>query len=84
MATLRHDKKENILYGFINETWNNWYYLNDNNNKEKYMQQLIDTIKYWSDKYDFDEEDRAIAEEIIAQLEADKEEFDEEDEYEEE
>lgn len=47
------------------------------------MQQLIETIKYWADKYDFDEEDRAIAEEINAQLEADKEEFDEED-YEEE
>lgn len=47
------------------------------------MEQLIDTIKYWSDKYDFDQEDSAIAEEIIAQLEADKEEFDEEDEYEE-
>ena len=44
------------------------------------MEQLIDTIKYWSDKYEFDEEDRAIAEEIIAQLVADKEEFDEEDE----
>lgn len=43
------------------------------------MQQLIETIKYWADKYDFDEEDRAIAEEIIAQLEADMEEFDEED-----
>lgn len=47
------------------------------------MQQLIDSIKYWSDKYEFDQEDSAIAEEIIAQLEADKEEFDEEDEYEE-
>lgn len=44
------------------------------------MEQLIDTINYWSDKYDFDEEDRAIAEEIIAQLEADKEEFDEDEE----
>lgn len=44
------------------------------------MQQLIETIKYWSDKYEFDEEDRAIAEEIIAQLVADKEEFDDEDE----
>lgn len=44
------------------------------------MEQLVDTIKYWSDKYDFDEEDRAIAEEIIAQLEADKEEFDEDEE----
>lgn len=44
------------------------------------MQQIIDTIKYWADKYDFDEEDRAIAEEIIVQLVADKEEFDEEDE----
>ena len=40
------------------------------------MEQLIDTIKYWADKYDFDEEDRVIAEEIIAQLLADKEEFD--------
>lgn len=59
------------------------YYLDDNNIKEKYMQQLIEMIKYWSDKYQFDEEDRAIAEEIIAQLEADMEEFDEED-YEEE
>lgn len=47
------------------------------------MEQLIDSIKYWSDKYEFDQEDSAIAEEIIAQLEADKEEFDEEDEYEE-
>lgn len=44
------------------------------------MEQLVDTIKYWSDKYDFDEEDRAIAEEIIAELEADKEEFDEDEE----
>lgn len=44
------------------------------------MQQLIEMIKYWSDKYQFDEEDRAIAEEIIAQLEADKEEFDEDEE----
>ena len=41
------------------------------------MEQLIDTIKYWADKYDFDEEDRVIAEEIIAQLVEDKEEFDE-------
>ena len=49
-------------------------------NKEKSMEQLIDTIKYWADKYDFDEEDRAIAEEIIAQLVADKEEFDEDEE----
>ena len=40
------------------------------------MEQLIDTIKYWADKYDFDEEDRVIAEEIIAQLVEDKEEFD--------
>lgn len=47
------------------------------------MEQLIDTIKYWADKYEFDQEDRAIAEEIIAQLEADMDEFDEED-YEEE
>lgn len=47
------------------------------------MEQLIDTIKYWTEKYDFDEEDRAIAEEIIAQLVADKEEFDadEEEDY---
>lgn len=44
------------------------------------MDQLIDTIKYWADKYDFDEEDRAITEEIIAQLVADKEEFDEDEE----
>lgn len=44
------------------------------------MEQLIDMIKFWNDKYDFDEEDRAIAEEIIAQLVADKEEFDEEEE----
>ena len=44
------------------------------------MEQLIDTIKYWADKYDFDEEDRAIAEEIIAQLVDDKEEFDEDEE----
>lgn len=57
------------------------YYLDDNNNKEKSMEQLIETIKYWSDKYEFDEEDRAIVEEIIAQLEADKEEFDEEEDY---
>ena len=48
--------------------------------KEKSMEQLIDTIKYWADKYDFDEEDRVIAEEIIAQLVADKEEFDEDEE----
>lgn len=48
--------------------------------KEKSMEQLIDTIKYWADKYDYDEEDRAIAEEIIAQLVADKEEFDEDEE----
>ena len=41
------------------------------------MEELIDIIKYWSDKYNFDEEDRAITEEIIAQLVADKEEFDE-------
>lgn len=44
------------------------------------MEQLIDTIKYWADKYDFDDEDRAIAEEINAQLVADKEEFDEDEE----
>ena len=44
------------------------------------MEQLIDTIKYWEDKYQFDEEDRAIVEEIIAQLVADKEEFDEDEE----
>ena len=44
------------------------------------MEQLIDTIKYWADKYDFDEEDRVIVEEIIAQLVADKEEFDEDEE----
>lgn len=44
------------------------------------MEHLIETIKYWADKYDFDEEDRAIAEEIIAQLVADKEEFDEDEE----
>ena len=44
------------------------------------MEQLIDTIKYWADKYEFDEEDRAIAEEINAQLVADKEEFDEDEE----
>ena len=44
------------------------------------MDQLIDTIKYWTDKYDFDEEDRVIVEEIIAQLVADKEEFDEDEE----
>ena len=44
------------------------------------MEQLIDTIKYWADKYDFAEEDRVIAEEIIAQLVADKEEFDEDEE----
>ena len=47
------------------------------------MQQLIEMINYWIDKYEFDDEDRAIAEEIIAQLVADMEEFDEED-YEEE
>ena len=44
------------------------------------MEQLIESIKYWADKYDFDEEDRAIAEEIIAQLVADKDEFDEDEE----
>lgn len=44
------------------------------------MEQLIDMIEYWTEKYDFDEEDRAIAEEIIAQLVADKEEFDEDEE----
>ena len=44
------------------------------------MEQLIESIKYWADKYDFDEEDRAIAEEINAQLVADKEEFDEDEE----
>lgn len=44
------------------------------------MEQLLDTIKYWADKYEFDQEDRAIAEEIIAQLVADKEEFDEDEE----
>lgn len=44
------------------------------------MEQLIDTIKYWADKYDFDEEDRVIAEEIIEQFVADKEEFDEDEE----
>lgn len=44
------------------------------------MEHLIDTINYWADKYDFDEEDRAIAEEINAQLVADKEEFDEDEE----
>ena len=44
------------------------------------MEQLIDTIKYWADKYDFDDDDRVIAEEIIAQLVADKEEFDEDEE----
>lgn len=44
------------------------------------MEQLIDTIKYWADKYQFDEEDSAIAEEIVAQLVADKEEFDEDEE----
>ena len=43
------------------------------------MEQLIDTIKYFADKYEFDEEDRAIAEEIIEELVEDKEEFDEED-----
>ena len=44
------------------------------------MEKLIDTIKYWADKYDFAEEDRVIAEEIIAQLVTDKEEFDEDEE----
>ena len=44
------------------------------------MQQLIEMINYWIDKYEFDDEDRAIAEEIIAQLVADKEEFDEDEE----
>lgn len=44
------------------------------------MEQLIDTIKYWADKYEFDEEDSAIAEEIIAVLVEDKEEFDEDEE----
>ena len=41
------------------------------------MEELIDTIKYWSEKYDFDEEDSAIAEEIIEVLVEDKEQFDE-------
>ena len=41
------------------------------------MEELIDIIKYWSDKYAFDEEDRAIAEEIIEVLVEDKEQFDE-------
>ena len=44
------------------------------------MEELIDTIKYWADKYEFDEEDSAIAEEIIEELVADKEEFDEDEE----
>ena len=44
------------------------------------MEELIDTIKYWADKYEFDEEDSAIAEEIIAVLVEDKEEFDEDEE----
>ena len=44
------------------------------------MEQLIDTIKYWADKYEFDEEDSAIAEEIIEVLVEDKEEFDEDEE----
>ena len=48
--------------------------------KEKSMEELIDTIKYWADKYEFDEEDRAIAEEIIEELVADKEQFDEDEE----
>ena len=43
------------------------------------MEQLIETIKYFADKYEFDNEDRAIAEEIIEELVEDKEEFDEED-----
>ena len=42
------------------------------------MEELIDIIKYWADKYNFDEEDSAIAEEIIEELVEDKEEFDEE------
>ena len=44
------------------------------------MEQLIDTIKYWADKYAFDEEDSVIAEEIIEELASDKEEFDEDEE----
>ena len=44
------------------------------------MEELIDTIKYWADKYEFDEEDSAIAEEIIEVLVEDKEEFDEDEE----
>ena len=44
------------------------------------MEQLIDTIKYWAVKYAFDEEDSAIAEEIIEVLVEDKEEFDEDEE----
>ena len=44
------------------------------------MEELIDIIKYWADKYEFDEEDSAIAEEIIAVLVEDKEEFDEDEE----
>ena len=49
-------------------------------NKEKSMEELIDIIKYWSDKYNFDEEDSVIAEEIIEELVEDKEEFDEDEE----
>ena len=44
------------------------------------MEELIDTIKYWADKYEFDEEDSAIAEEIIEVLVEDKEQFDEDEE----
>ena len=44
------------------------------------MEELIDIIKYWSDKYNFDEEDSVIAEEIIEELVADKEEFYEDEE----
>ena len=44
------------------------------------MEELIDIIKYWSDKYAFDEEDSVIAEEIIEELVEDKEEFDEDEE----
>lgn len=41
---------------------------------------ILEVLNYLADKYSFDEEDRAIAEEIIAQLVADKEEFDEDEE----
>ena len=41
---------------------------------------ILEVLNYLAEKYQFDEEDSAIVEEIIAQLVADKEEFDEDEE----